>query len=105
MSPLDPNLAQRLRADLQRLFRGRLDQVILFGSRARGDARADSDYDLAVVLDPMKGLWAESESLARWQLELLDEQGVLVHAIPMRLADLQAQTGFMSELRRDGVSL
>ena len=26
-------------------------QVILFGSRARGDARADSDVDLLVVMD------------------------------------------------------
>lgn len=26
-------------------------RVILFGSRARGDARGDSDYDLVVVLD------------------------------------------------------
>ncbi|MBI2302247.1 MAG: nucleotidyltransferase domain-containing protein [Armatimonadetes bacterium] len=26
------------------------DQVILFGSRARGDARADSDVDLLVVM-------------------------------------------------------
>jgi len=28
-----------------------LKQVILFGSRARGEARADSDYDLLVVVD------------------------------------------------------
>ena len=26
-------------------------KVILFGSRARGDARGDSDYDLLVVID------------------------------------------------------
>lgn len=26
-------------------------RIILFGSRARGDARADSDYDLVVVVD------------------------------------------------------
>lgn len=28
------------------------DRVILFGSRARGDARSDSDYDLAFVFLP-----------------------------------------------------
>lgn len=27
------------------------DRIILFGSRARGDARGDSDYDLAVEID------------------------------------------------------
>lgn len=26
--------------------------VLLFGSRARGDAKPDSDYDLCVVMDP-----------------------------------------------------
>jgi predicted nucleotidyltransferase len=26
-------------------------RVVLFGSRARGDARADSDYDLLVIVD------------------------------------------------------
>ena len=29
----------------------RVVKVILFGSRARGDARADSDWDLLVVID------------------------------------------------------
>jgi len=31
---------------------GFIERVILFGSRARGDARPFSDYDLAVVLAP-----------------------------------------------------
>jgi uncharacterized protein len=30
---------------------GHLRQVLLFGSRARGDATAESDYDLLVVVD------------------------------------------------------
>jgi excisionase family DNA binding protein len=29
-------------------------RIILFGSRARGDARVDSDYDLLVVMDEIK---------------------------------------------------
>jgi len=32
------------------------DRIILFGSRARGDARPDSDVDLLVVKDSQEGL-------------------------------------------------
>lgn len=32
-------------------------QVWLFGSRARGDARKDSDFDLAVVVDRLDNKW------------------------------------------------
>lgn len=44
--------ATRLRAfrhDLERAFPGQLNDVLLFGSRARGEAGRGSDYDVAVV--------------------------------------------------------
>jgi predicted nucleotidyltransferase len=39
------------RADLEAAFPGRVRDVFLFGSRARGDADAESDWDVAVVID------------------------------------------------------
>lgn len=36
---------------LARALGAHLKQVLLFGSRARGDATAESDYDLLVVVD------------------------------------------------------
>ncbi len=33
------------------------DQIILFGSRARGDQRPDSDYDLLIVLPEVVDIW------------------------------------------------
>jgi predicted nucleotidyltransferase len=43
----NPILAQ-FRAALTELYGARLERVVLFGSRARGDAQPDSDYDVAV---------------------------------------------------------
>lgn len=41
----------RFKRDLASAFPGRLRQVVLFGSRARGDYRKDSDWDVAIFLD------------------------------------------------------
>jgi predicted nucleotidyltransferase len=47
--PADPILT-RFRAALARTYGERLERAVVFGSRARGDARQDSDYDIAVFL-------------------------------------------------------
>jgi predicted nucleotidyltransferase len=44
---LAEDLARRI---LDAIGRDRVRKIILFGSRARGDARPDSDFDLLVVL-------------------------------------------------------
>jgi predicted nucleotidyltransferase len=49
-SPVDDPILKRFRAALAELYGDRLERVVLFGSRARGDARADSDYDIAVFI-------------------------------------------------------
>jgi len=50
---VDPELLEllaELRGRLDRLYGDRLVEVLLFGSRARGDADPDSDIDVLVVL-------------------------------------------------------
>jgi predicted nucleotidyltransferase len=60
MAAMNEELAsvlRQLRAGLVALYGERLERVLLYGSRARGDARTDSDVDVLVVLrgdvDPM----------------------------------------------------
>lgn len=43
-------ILKRLVAGLSTLYAERLDQVLLYGSHARGEARPDSDIDVLVVL-------------------------------------------------------
>ena len=39
------------RQDVERAFPDQVTEIVLFGSRARGDAHRDSDYDIAVFVE------------------------------------------------------
>jgi len=59
-------------------------QLILFGSRARGDYHAESDADVAVILKGPVGDFLETKlSLADIAFDNLVETGVLVQALPV----------------------
>jgi predicted nucleotidyltransferase len=50
---LEDPILKRFRAALDRIYGDRIERVVLFGSRARGDTHADSDCDIAVFIrDP-----------------------------------------------------
>jgi uncharacterized protein len=79
----DPILA-RFRASLDRVYGARIDRVVLFGSRARGDARPDSDYDVAVFLKEPESFWTESGRLAEIETDILYDTGAVINALPFR---------------------
>lgn len=56
--PNDPVL-MRFRCAVTEIYGDRVERVVLFGSRARGDAEPDSDYDVAVFLHDMADRWQE----------------------------------------------
>jgi predicted nucleotidyltransferase len=105
LSALAPTVQSRLRQALASAYGHRLERAVLFGSRARGDAQSDSDYDVAVFLHRPEGLWAESGRLANIVADILDETGAVVNALPFPAGAIEARTPLMHELRRDGVDL
>jgi uncharacterized protein len=100
----DPIL-QRFRAQLDKLYGPRLERVVLFGSRARGDAKQDSDYDIAVFLTELRDRWEELDRLAEVETDFLAATGALVHCMPYKTDDWHARSPMMSEIRRDGLEL
>ena len=61
----DAPILVRLRKALDEMYGNRLERVVLYGSRARGGAHADSDYDVAVFLHDMADRGPELHRLAR----------------------------------------
>lgn len=101
---IDPML-KSFREALAELYGPALDRVVLFGSRARGDARDDSDYDVAVFLRKTDNLWAEWDRLADLRVRFLDAGGPFIEAIPFRASDYEKHTPLMHEIRKDGLTL
>lgn len=92
---------RRQRAAIRRLARSqRASNVRVFGSVARGDSTAASDYDLVVDLDPeVRGFEAfdRLDQLERLLAQLLDR--------PVHVVTARHDSGFTRRVLRDAVGL
>jgi predicted nucleotidyltransferase len=94
-------------------LRGTYDvsETILFGSRARGDNRPDSDLDLAVVLNGKRGDFMDIKlDMAGLAFDVLMETGILVQAFPMWEGDINhpeqfPNPGLIRNIVREGIRL
>jgi predicted nucleotidyltransferase len=98
-------ILKRFRAVIAEIYGDRLARVVLFGSQARGDARPDSDCDVAVFLRDLPDRFAEMDRLADLSTSILDETGEFIHAMPYRAETYNERTPLMYEIRADGVDL
>ena len=100
----DPALT-RFRAALTEIYGDRLERAVLFGSRARGDHRPDSDYDVAVFLHDMGGLWDELGPLADVTTAILVDMGAEITAQPFPAGEYRDDRPLMREIAREGLDL
>jgi uncharacterized protein len=102
---VNDRVLKRFRAALDEVYGDRIERVVLFDSRARGDAGMDSDYDVAVFLRDIVDRFAEMNRLADLTTDLLAETGEFIHAMPYRAGSYNERTPLMLEVRTVGVDL
>lgn len=100
----DPVLLRFYEA-LREIYGSQIERVVLFGSRARGEARPDSDYDIAVFLKSLPDIWEERKRLANLRVDFIDNTGAFFEAKPYPMSAWKDQTPLMHEIRKDGVDL
>jgi len=101
---IDPVAAEFGRLARHRLG-DRIRSVVLFGSRARGDAHEDSDYDVVVVVDRRS---CELRAvLLEITVDLLERHGRLVACLLRDEREWEALRGFPlgMNVAREGVAL
>ncbi len=103
MSP-DPIL-DKLKAALTETYGDRLERIVLFGSRARGDFTPESDYDIAVFIRDPESRWDEMGRLAMITTDLLMDTGAIISAKPFPAEAYHEPRSLMRAIRRDGMDL
>jgi uncharacterized protein len=85
--------------------------AILFGSRARGTHRSDSDVDIAIVLHGRRGRLIETSiEMADIAFELLLEASVYIQPLPIwedewEHPETHSNPRLLENIQRDGLSL
>src|ERR1700683_5001415 len=96
---LDDPILKRFRAALDALYGDRIERVVLYGSRARGDARQDSDYDVPGFLHDLTARRDEVRRMVRVVVDIMDDTGAVIHAMPYRAGSYEDRTSLMREIR------
>jgi len=74
------------------------DEMILFGSYARGNAREDSDVDVAVVVKTLTGDYFSTRPLL-WRIRREVDDRIE----PVLIEKTHDESGFLSEIMKTGV--
>jgi uncharacterized protein len=103
----NPILA-KFRAALTERYGDRLERVVLYGSRARGDARPDSDYDVAVFLRDMddRDRFKETNQITDITSAILYDTGEFIEALPYSAVSYNdPRMPLMYAIRTEGITL
>jgi predicted nucleotidyltransferase len=111
MKFLDPDTETAVRHFLARIPADiRLDRAILFGSRARGEHRPDSDADVALILHERGDDGKTLMMLAELAYYSYLDTGIMVQPVPIAVEDWLnpeafPRPGFLRNVEREGIVL
>ena len=99
-------LLAELRTGLEKIYRGRLKGIYLFGSYARGEPDAESDIDVLVVLDAFEPSYSsEVNRTGDLSSELSLKYGVTVSKVYVKEVDwIQKRTPFLDNVREEAIA-
>ena len=98
----EEEILKQFKAEVKKLFGERLDRVVLFGSRSRGNADPDSDFDLLVTAESLDE--ADQKRVFDIAADLSLEYGTVLAVLVVPTTDFREDRYFYlyENLQREG---
>jgi type I restriction enzyme S subunit len=97
-------IVRELHRHLDLIYGDRLKGVYLYGSYARGDARDESDIDVAVVLDGEVNRWDERERMGEVVSDICLKENCLILTMPVSESEFKEKPfDFHRNLAAEGI--
>jgi len=98
---------EKLKQGLEKLYGDNLVRLILYGSKARGDAEDGSDIDILVVLKEMGLNYDEIKKINNVAAPICLKSDLVISAIPMnkKWVDADYRTIFIYNVMNEGIIL
>lgn len=107
LTPHEKEVLDQFCSRTREAFGSRVRELVLFGSRARGEGHEDSDVDVCVVIDDLD--WREKRDVFAITGDLLAKHDVLISAFVVSTAHmnhLRARERLIArEIESEGVRL
>ncbi|TSC94308.1 MAG: nucleotidyltransferase [Candidatus Berkelbacteria bacterium Athens1014_28] len=107
MSDKDLQIAKQIKKELKQKLGDKLISVILYGSRAKGTAKKDSDMDLLLVTKKKFNFASpENETIASLTVKYMDK-GIYLSPITYEIKEYlkYKNLNFLREVEREGILL
>ena len=102
--PIDLTIPREYKRRAEAVLPGRVARVILYGSRARGDAHDESDWDIAVFLKGHVGA-DERDALSDVGASVLLDTGAVIQTAAFPEDRLSDPGAFLESIRSQGIPL
>jgi len=98
------SLINRIKAQLMKMYGGKIKKIILYGSYVRGDSTRDSDIDVLVLIDQSLNPFQVRDSLSDLLFDILLEDGehISVIVVPESFYD-NYNSPFILNVKKEGV--
>jgi len=81
-----------------------IENIIVYGSGARGDYKQESDIDILIVLKDFENFWEEFKKISKIASSVSLKYDVVISALPVKAEEYASKRSpLMINVRREGI--